>query len=159
MTNDAEKKAKLTELMDALEHANRLRGQALERGNDDPRIEGYRREAWVLRKAILDLVFPPAPANVVPIAAGRLSPGELAKLNKKKPMTPAEWNSLYTEGTEVTLVLDDGRMIETKTRSEAWATGSGTPIVLVEGKSGGYVLNRVLPKSSAAPSQPTGSHS
>jgi hypothetical protein len=53
-----------------------------------------------------------------------------------------EWNERNPIGTEVTVTLDDGAVKQTKTRSEAWLA-SGTPVVMVEGISGGYMLSRV----------------
>lgn len=60
-------------------------------------------------------------------------------------MTAAEWNTKYPEGTHVTLVLDDGSKLATKTRSIAWELGHGQPVVKVEGKTGGWLLSRVAP--------------
>jgi hypothetical protein len=53
----------------------------------------------------------------------------------------AAWT--YPAGTPVTVTLDDGSPWETETRSAAWALGHGAPVVLLEGKSGGYALERV----------------
>ena len=55
------------------------------------------------------------------------------------------WNRQWPAGTAVTLIDDLGREIETKTRSEAWPLGHGAPVVLVEGRSGGYMLGRLIP--------------
>ncbi len=57
-----------------------------------------------------------------------------------------EWNELYPPGTEVLLTNDDGKIEETKTRSIAWLLGSGHPVVSVEGRTGGYSLERIQPK-------------
>lgn len=53
------------------------------------------------------------------------------------------WNALHPSGTRVTLTLDDGTKVDTRTRSEAWCLGDGTPVVLLEGKTGGWLLTRV----------------
>lgn len=53
-------------------------------------------------------------------------------------------------GTHVTLTLDDGSSIETRTRSAAWCLGDWTPVVLVEGKTGGWSLSRVAPRLEAS---------
>jgi hypothetical protein len=64
----------------------------------------------------------------------------------KRPMTAAEWNEKFPSGTAVIVVKDDGQIWETKTRSEAWELGHGQPVVMLEGKSGGYDLSRVAPR-------------
>ena len=56
-----------------------------------------------------------------------------------------EWNELYPPGTSVLLTNDDGHIEETKTRSIGWLLGSGTPVVSVEGRTGGYLLKRIRP--------------
>lgn len=55
------------------------------------------------------------------------------------------WNTNYPSGTPVEVTLDDESQWKTKTRSKAWALGDGTPVVMLEGKTGGYLLSRVLP--------------
>jgi len=57
-----------------------------------------------------------------------------------------EWNTSYEIGTPVYLTEDNGDIIETRTRSEAWLCGGHTAIVSVEGKSGGYLLSRIQAK-------------
>ena len=47
------------------------------------------------------------------------------------------------EGTPVMLTLDDGTKTFTVTRSLPWQLGHGAWVVLVEGKSGGWALERV----------------
>lgn len=64
---------------------------------------------------------------------------------KKKGMTAEEWNRLYKPGIGVVVKLDDGKLWHTNTRSEAWNLGHGQPVVMLEGKSGGYDLSRVTP--------------
>ncbi len=61
------------------------------------------------------------------------------------------WNFYYISGTDVQLTNDDGQIEETKTRSRAWLLGSGTPVVKVEGRSGGYLLDRVRPVHAYSP--------
>jgi hypothetical protein len=58
-----------------------------------------------------------------------------------------EWNELYPPGTPVQLTNDDGEIEETKTRSIAWLLGSGHAVVSVEGRTGGYLLERIRPCS------------
>lgn len=70
------------------------------------------------------------------------------------PMTPRpnprnaqraadQFNERHPVGTPVFLTLDSGKEIETRTRSAAWVIGEHSAIVKVEGKSGGYAINRV----------------
>ncbi len=64
--------------------------------------------------------------------------------------TSAEsWNKKYPEGTDVFLVADCGDVVITRTRSEAWALGDGTPVVKVCGWAGGYSLDRLTPMAAA----------
>jgi hypothetical protein len=60
------------------------------------------------------------------------------------------WNRRVPRGAIVEIVEDGGEVFTTKTRSEAWQLGCGTPVVSVEGKSGGFLLSRVLPRSTVA---------
>lgn len=59
-------------------------------------------------------------------------------------MTPEQWNERYPIGTPVRVTsVQDGhgqpaQTFDTVTRSECWALGHGTPVVLVQGKTGGY---------------------
>lgn len=46
-------------------------------------------------------------------------------------------------GTLVTVMLDSGATLDTKTRSEPWQLGSGHWVVQLEGKPGCYLLDRV----------------
>lgn len=52
-------------------------------------------------------------------------------------------NWTHPPGTAVTVVLDNGEEWETHTRSSAWILPSGHAVILLEGKSGGYLLDRV----------------
>lgn len=60
-------------------------------------------------------------------------------------------------GTPVSVTKDDGSRVATKTRSNPWKLSSGTPVVMVEGISGGYLLTRVhvLPPSAPAAPDPS----
>jgi len=64
---------------------------------------------------------------------------------KKQAMTADQWNAAYKSGQPVIVKLDTGKMWATKTRSEAWNLGHGQPVVMLEGRSGGYDLSRVRP--------------
>jgi len=48
-------------------------------------------------------------------------------------------------GTQVEVTRDNGEVLLTKTRSEPWKLAEGTPVILVEGIAGGYLLTRVRP--------------
>lgn len=71
--------------------------------------------------------------------AGVLSEREI-DIKELRAALLAAWT--YPSGTPVTVTLDDGSKWQTRTRSEAWALGSGAPVVLLEGKTGGYSLER-----------------
>lgn len=64
-------------------------------------------------------------------------------LIKNRDIVVNEWNERNPIGTEVTVVLDDGSVKQTKTRSEAWIV-SGTPVVMVEGIQGSCLLSRIV---------------
>jgi hypothetical protein len=53
------------------------------------------------------------------------------------------WNKNHPPETPVVLTKDDGSEVETKTRSGAWLLGGHTAVVMVEGISGCYLLERV----------------
>ena len=56
------------------------------------------------------------------------------------------WNARYPVGTSCTVQsVTDGPKTETKTRSRAWATSSGSPSVQVEDRAGSYGLEWVKP--------------
>jgi hypothetical protein len=54
-----------------------------------------------------------------------------------------KFNLRNPPGTPVVVTKDDGTRLETKTRSIAWIVGGKFPVVMVEGISGGYSLDRV----------------
>ena len=53
----------------------------------------------------------------------------------------AAWT--HPEGTAVEYTDDFGVVHASRTRSKAWALGNGHPVVLLEGRAGGYCLSRV----------------
>ncbi len=55
------------------------------------------------------------------------------------------WNSQYPPGTPVIIIQDDGSHVTSKTRSAAWTLGHGEAVVSYEGRTGGYLLSRVVP--------------
>lgn len=54
------------------------------------------------------------------------------------------WNEHTPEGTAVELIDDLGKRHRTRTRSAAWPLGNGEPVVMVEGRTGGYSLARIV---------------
>jgi len=57
--------------------------------------------------------------------------------------TAEQWNATHKVGIRVRVTLDNGMLWFTRTRSDAWTLGHGQPVVMLEGKSGGYDLSRV----------------
>jgi len=59
------------------------------------------------------------------------------------------WNAHRPTGTEVQVRMDDDTIRTTKTRSEAWVLGGHSQghsaVILLEGISGAYSLDRVKP--------------
>lgn len=61
------------------------------------------------------------------------------------------WNARHFVGDPVIVTKDNGERVPTVTRSEAWCLGANTrgpghtAVVLVEGISGAYLLDRVEP--------------
>ncbi len=47
------------------------------------------------------------------------------------------------EGVRVVVTKDDGTEVVTKTRSKGWLLGGHTAVIMLEGISGGYSLERV----------------
>jgi hypothetical protein len=66
-------------------------------------------------------------------------------------LTAEQWNTLHPVGTPVIAYPgvrpeysgDEYTRLETVTRSRAWNLGHGTPVVLVDGYSGGICLSHV----------------
>lgn len=53
------------------------------------------------------------------------------------------FNAACPVGTRVSVQRDDGSTTYTATRSEAWILGGHTPVVMVKGIAGAYLLERV----------------
>lgn len=71
-------------------------------------------------------------------------------MNRRKSLSEhktdvACWNAAHLVGREVTVELDSREKIKTKTTSEAWLLGGHTAVIMLEGISGCYALERVLP--------------
>jgi hypothetical protein len=58
-------------------------------------------------------------------------------------MTADQWNAMYAPHQPIELTEDDGSKTYTQTRSIAWELSPGTFVVLVDGKTGGYDLDRI----------------
>jgi len=55
------------------------------------------------------------------------------------------WNLRYSIGACVTVIRDDGSILETVTRACARLMPSGVAVIWVEGIAGCYLLSRVRP--------------
>jgi len=66
-------------------------------------------------------------------------------IKKQHKLKVKEWNEKHPRGTKVRFVDDLGNVFHTKTRSKAWCLFNGRPVVLIEGKPGGYSLWRIKP--------------
>lgn len=53
------------------------------------------------------------------------------------------WNDKYPVGQQVEVRKDLGEIEQTRTRSEAWVLSGHTAVIMLEGISGAYLLNRV----------------
>jgi hypothetical protein len=58
-------------------------------------------------------------------------------------MNASDFNEWYEVGVSVILTDDFGKEHQTNTKSEAWELGDGSPVIMVDGRSGGYDLNRI----------------
>lgn len=65
-------------------------------------------------------------------------------MNKKLAKQISNWNNKYPPGTPVILTDDFGNTHETITRSIAWEI-CGHASVKVDGRAGGYLLDRIKP--------------
>lgn len=54
-----------------------------------------------------------------------------------------KWNATFKPGHPCWLRRDNGDELSTRIRSEAWRLGSGHVVVMVEGVSGGWDIDRV----------------
>ena len=52
------------------------------------------------------------------------------------------FNDAYPIGSTVKVTDDEGYKVERKVQSEAWVLGAHTPVVMLEGISGAYLLSR-----------------
>lgn len=57
----------------------------------------------------------------------------------------AEWNEKHPVGTAVQLKRDSGEVLNTKTRSSAYVSDAGYPVIFLEGVTGYYLMDRVTP--------------
>lgn len=56
------------------------------------------------------------------------------------------WNAANPIGTKVILTRDNGTEEHTATRSAAWVLSGHTAVVMVDGRSGCYLLDRIRPE-------------
>ncbi len=61
-----------------------------------------------------------------------------------------DWNNRHRIGVAVTVTRDDGSKVNTVTKSDAYLLGHGQAVILLEGISGCYALDRVGPADEAA---------
>lgn len=59
----------------------------------------------------------------------------------KRKLTTIDWP--HPPGTDVIVTKDDGTKIETKTASKAWVLSGHSQVIMLEGISGCYSLDRV----------------
>jgi hypothetical protein len=101
-------------------------------------------------------------------ARERQYPGELGSTQRAERAKQAErdrgaravdaWNAEHPSGTRIAVrILRDGPEYETTTRSAAWALGDGSPMVLIEGRTGGWCIDgfvRALAEDETLPALP-----
>lgn len=62
----------------------------------------------------------------------------------------AAWNSVHAVGTEVSVLLDDGQKLRTKTTAPASLLGGHTAVCWLENVSGAYRLDRCTAVSASS---------
>lgn len=60
------------------------------------------------------------------------------------------WNAANAVGTPIKYKDDHGKIIESKTTSEAWVLGGHSAVIKIEGRSGCYDFERILPTPPSA---------
>lgn len=60
------------------------------------------------------------------------------------------WNATHQVGETIQYRDDVGKIIESKTRSEAWVLGGHSAVIQIEGRSGCYDFERILPTPPSA---------
>ena len=83
---------------------------------------------------------------------------EFRSIVNRRRLTATQFNQEHPPGTPCMLILDDRSIVETKTRGVAWdlgvpllrGSGGNRAVVCVEGRSGGYDLNRIVIPSRSA---------
>lgn len=60
-----------------------------------------------------------------------------------------EWNAQHEIGTTVIVRRDSGQEVRTETRSQAWVLSGHTAVIMLNGISGCYSLDRVRPVAVA----------
>ncbi|GEM_PF-6003409 len=69
----------------------------------------------------------------------------------------SDWNRKHEVGTPVKVRRDNGEVLETVTRSEAWHLDSGVAVIMVKGISGCYRLDRITPNTASTGKLPAAS--
>ncbi len=59
------------------------------------------------------------------------------------PTPTPEPDTTIPSGTAVTVTRDDGSLWQTRTRTDPWQLRDGTWVVALEGRAGGFQLDRV----------------
>jgi len=72
-----------------------------------------------------------------------VEPKEIMKPRKCTEQQVKDWNEKHPVGSECMIKLDSGQFYVTKTRTPAWLLPFGAAVVSVEGRSGGYAVERV----------------
>ncbi len=62
----------------------------------------------------------------------------------------ADWNSKHGIGADVTVHLGNGRLVATRTASEAYVLCGRTPVVFLVGIPGSRPLDQVTPAQTSA---------
>ncbi len=86
------------------------------------------------------------------------------KQEVKKQLELIEYWKDVPEGTQVIVTKDDGEKFHTKTRSSPWMLGVSsrgpghTAVIMVEGITGGYLLERIRLVPPGRPDPPRPKH-
>lgn len=64
---------------------------------------------------------------------------------RTKRQKPTAAQLALVSGEDVDVRQDNGEILRMKTRSEPWQLGHGEWVILLDGRSGGYMLTRCQP--------------
>jgi hypothetical protein len=86
-------------------------------------------------------------ADLLTVTLRAADPGgesrEISHRSGDNQMNAEDFNKKFPIGSDVIYTDDFGNEHKTKTRSDAWTLGSGHAVVCLEGRSGGYDINRI----------------